>query len=87
MNKEMQLKISNIICDCRGCGECKIYEYRRKHGPCRCEAVPLQFQLKYAKELLLSGDEKIIDAIEYRSDNSYYRDAIALIRSGGVQYD
>lgn len=86
----LNLFVTDIICFGRTCGKCRLYEYEQQHGTW-CQDIPIQFQLNYARELLRSGDELLISAINSDNfikdkSNKEYKKAISLIKIGGVQY-
>lgn len=87
MIERLQDDVSDIICGERNCDNCKLHEYKNKHGIMWCDEVPLQFQLEYAHELIASGDELMLQSLKKNMNNPDYANAIAYIKIGGIVYD
>lgn len=87
MIERLQSDISDIICGERNCDNCKLHEYKNKHGIMWCDDVPLQFQMEYAQELISSGDELMLQSLKENMENPDYKEAISYIKAGGIRYE
>lgn len=88
MDKEnMQHQLHDVICTGRYCSTCFMKKYKRENNIPRCVNIPVQVQLKYARELFLRRDKYIMNSMRFWDSDGNNTDAIKLIRSGGVQYD
>lgn len=86
---ELAERFCGIICGGRMCNACKLSKESGRYFN-NCRMVPLEFQMKYARELYKRQDKNMLKTLSEIHKNerlrNYYHVALVLLESGNVQY-